>query len=283
MLIAAITIIAIVSSCSAGKPDDAPTSTTQPSATARPTVTQIPTATNTPEPTPTPQATATPSPTPTATPTPQPPDSYVQEMTKLFTEKGIDLSTLFVKSVGAAQWPTASLGCPDSGTYYEISDAPYTGIIYILSDGTRSWEYHANEDDSFVVRCSEIEPTSGSLTNIALAEDLRLTRSATLMRRDFSTDTFEVRRELTAEDAGRVANILNQDVALVPADTCTTIFRIDFVTQTGTAEIEFICQDDYKAFDVYWNGLHGNAPVFGYIIGPYLTGNPIPTLPTATP
>jgi len=260
-----------------------PSTATQALATARPTITPVPTATNTPGPTPTPEPTATPSPTPTATSTPVPPPSHVNEMGRLFTEKGIDFSTLFVQSVGAAKWPSAALGCPEPGTLNDTSEAPYSGFYYIISNGSTTWEYHANADDSVVVRCDERTPSNAPLVNITEQANLADSTKLTLMRRDFSTGNFEVRREMTPEDMARVITLFNQESGISYAPPCTTIFRLDFVTSDGTSGIEFICEENYKAFDIYWNELHGTAPILGYIIGPYLTGDPIPQLPTETP
>ena len=285
----AFILITIVASCSPDKSNDDQTSTNQPSATsqvaptAQPTVTPVPTATNTPGPTPTAAPAPTSTPIPIATPMPQAPPSLALEMGRLFVEKGIDFSTIYTVSVGAYEWPTAALGCPDPGAFYDNSDAPYSGLEYVLSNGLQTWEYHSTADDSHVVRCSEIEAAYGVVKNMADEADLRLRTSATLMRRDFSTGSFEVRRKMSAEDAGQVANLLNQNVVLALSAPCETVFRIDFTTQNGKSEFEFICANNYKAFDVYWNGFHGTAPTLGNIIGPYLTGDPIPTLPTATP
>lgn len=204
-------------------------------------------------------------------------------MGRLFAEKGIDFSTLFISFVGVDEWPTAALGCPEPGTYYDTADAPYAGMIYVISNGSFDWEYHSNADDSAVVRCTEVAPSNAALVNIAEQANLNEAIKLVLMRRDFSTNTFEVRREMTPLDMARVIAIFNQDAAISFGTPCTTIFRLDFETGRGTSEIEFICEENYKAFDIYWNGLHGSAPILGNIIGPYLTGDPIPTLPTATP
>ena len=139
------------------------------------------------------------------------------------------------------------------------------------------------QDDSVTVRCSEIEPTTNSSVNIGQEAALRLTESASLMRRNFTTDQFEEVSPLADSDAGRLANILNSDVALSAATDCATVFRLDFHTSEGDREIEFMCSDDKNAGHVFWNGLEGRAPVIGRIIGPYLTGGPIPSLPTASP
>ena len=64
---------------------------------------------------------------------------------------------------------------------------------------------------------------------------------------------------------------------------CKTVFRFDFVTPGGTEEVEFICEEDYTSFNVVWRGMMGSAPIVGEIIGPYLVGRTIPTLPTASP
>ena len=272
--------MAVIASCSSGDSD--PTTTpenTQVQATARPTITPVPTATNTPGPTPTPEPTPTPTPTPTATPTPPPPDSYVHEMGRLFSETGIDFSTLFVSRVGHDQWPTEALGCPEPGMFYDVTNAPYRGTYYVISNGSIEWEYHVNEDDTVTVRCDERTPSNAPLVNIAEEANLESTTKLTLMRRDFDTGNFEVRREMTHEDTERVIAIFGQSSGISYAPPCESVFRLDFETSSGKSVIEFICADNYEAFDIYWNELHGTAPILGYIIGPYLTGDPVPTLP----
>jgi hypothetical protein len=204
-------------------------------------------------------------------------------MGRLFVEKGIDFSTLFVQTVGAAKWPSAALGCPEPGTFNDTSEAPYSGFYYIISNGSTTWEYHANTDDSVVIRCDERTPSNAPLVNITEQAKLSDSSNLTLMRRDFSTGKFEVNREMTTDDMARVIALFNQYSGISYVAPCTTIFRLDFATSDGTREIEFICEENYKAFDIYWNELHGTAPILGYIIGPYLTGNPIPQLPTETP
>jgi|LWDU01.1.fsa_nt_gi hypothetical protein len=204
-------------------------------------------------------------------------------MARLFTEHGIAFESLYVASVGAAQWPNESLGCPESGTYYDTSDAPYTGNIYVLSNGSQSWEYHSNHDDSIVVRCDEITRVSPPTVNLANEADLHNASEVTLMRRDSDTGNFVVRRVMTEADMQRLIDIFDLETDLSPAPGCDSVFRLDFVTRSGSSEVEFICAEDYSAFDIFWNGLHGYAPIIGYIIGPYLIGDPVPTLPTATP
>jgi hypothetical protein len=283
--IAAVLLIALIGACSSSNKDDDSTITIPvgtPSTTARPTITPVPTATSTPGPTATPSPTSTPAPTPTPTATPIPPESLAAEMGRLFAEKNIDFSTLFLLSVGADQWPTTALGCPEPGTYHDNADAPYQGLVYVISNGDLTWEYHSNADDSVVVRCSEITPSNATLINLAREANLEEASKLTLMRRNFSTGEFEVRREMTPDDMARVVDIFDQVSGISYAPLCTTIFRLDFVTGRGTSEVEFICEDNYKAFDLYWNGLHGFAPILGDIIGPYLTGDSIPLLPTAT-
>ncbi len=204
-------------------------------------------------------------------------------MGRLFAEKGIDFSTLSVGSVKAETWVNESLGCPAPGTYYNASDAPYHGFSYIITDGSNDWEYHSNQDETIIVRCSEIEPISASPVNITRQGNLDDSTKLTLMRRDFSIDEFVVRREMTEDDMRLLISIFDLDTDLSPATPCNTIFRLDFETPGGKTEIEFICEENYKAFDVFWNGLQGNAAIVGKIIGPYLTGDPIPSLPTAAP
>lgn len=205
-------------------------------------------------------------------------------MASLIFEQNIEASNLFVESVAAAQWPTEALGCGEPGMLYDTVGAPFFGFEYVLSDGTNSWEYHASEDDSVSIQCNAHAARSGSKTvNITMEGDLRLTTSATLMRRNFANDQFEEVDPLTQQDAGHLVDIFYNDVSLIPATECVTVFRLDFVTETGTAEIEFMCAEDKNAAQIFWQGMEGRAPVIGQIIGPYFTGGPIPTLPTATP
>ena len=103
------------------------------------------------------------------------------------------------------------------------------------------------------------------------------------MRRDFSTGQFEEISPLTRDDAARLLDILNQDVALTTATGCETIFRLDFNTAGGNQEFEFMCSENKNAAQIFWQELEGTAPVFGQIIGSYLVGGPIPSLPTAAP
>lgn len=203
-------------------------------------------------------------------------------MGRLIFEKNVDGTKLFVDSVAAAQWSNASLGCPEPGIFYDVLGAPFSGFVYVLSDGSNSWEYHALQDDSVVIRCSEIEPTTDPTVNIGGEAILRLTQSVFLMRRNFTTDQFEEVSRLATTDAGRLTSIFYSDVALSIATDCVTVFRLDFHTSEGDNEIEFMCSDDKNAAQVFWNGLEGSAPPIGRIIGPYLTGGPIPILPTAS-
>ena len=119
--------------------------------------------------------------------------------------------------------------------------------------------------------------------NLAQQANLAEATKLTLMRRDFKTGEFVVRREMTPHDMALLAEIFAQDSGLSYAPPCESVFRLDFETSRGVSQIEFICRDNYQAFDLYWNELHGNGPIIGKIIGPYLTGDPIPQLPTAAP
>ena len=88
---------------------------------------------------------------------------------------------------------------------------------------------------------------------------------------------------MSPEDHAALIDIFDIETDLPTATNCNTIFKLDFDTPGRASEIEFICEKNYKAFDLFWNGLQAKAPVIGRIIGPYLTGNPIPTLPKASP
>ncbi len=204
-------------------------------------------------------------------------------MGRLHAEKGVNFDTLSISLVETAEWNSAALGCPNPGVFYNKSAAPYTGMIYVITNGTSFWEYHSNHDDSIVRRCSEINPLTDPIVNISQSADLQDATKLTLMRRDTDTGEFVVRREMSKADMALLANILDLDTNLPAAQPCNTIFRLDFEIPDGDVEIEFICEENYKTFDIFWNGMQGTALVIGNIIGPYLTGDPIPSLPTATP
>ena len=200
-------------------------------------------------------------------------------MARLIFEQGVEGEDLSVTSVGAAQWPNDSLGCPEPGVFYANDQAPYAGLIYVLSDGSNTWEYHTNSDDTVTVQCSEIEPFTGSRVNIALEANLEDSTSLTLMRRNFSTDQFEVRSAVAQDDLVLLAAVFDLETTLSEPTACKTIFRLDFNTPDGIEGIEFICEEDYKAFNIIWRGMMGRAPVVGEIIGPYLTGDLPPEPP----
>ena len=265
----------------------APTVTTQPSATARPTVTPVPSPTPTPEPTSTPEPTPIPPPPPTATPTPPPPPSHAQEMARLIFEHGVEGGNLSVISVGAAQWPDESLGCPEPGIFYESENAPYAGFIYVLSDRSDTWEYHANKDDSVIVRCDEIEPFTGPKVNIAQAAGLRGSTGVMLMRRDFSTGQFEKIDPMTQDELIRLIDIFDRDIPLSDTINCETVFRLDFETPSGLQSIEWLCEEDKNlatGTQGFWIGMTGTVPVqVGDLVGPYLTGGQPPEPPGFRP
>ncbi len=154
----------------------------------------------------------------------------------------------------------------------------------MLSDGADSWEYHTNVDDTVTVRCNGLELRSGTTTvNITREANLRESSGLTLMRRNFSNNVFEEDDPITTAYLDRIVDILDVGTTLSPAVGCTTVFRLDFETPGGTREVEFICEENFKDFNIIWQGIMGSAPILGNIIGPYLTGDPIPSLPTAIP
>jgi hypothetical protein len=251
--------------------------------TAQPTVTPFPPPTNVPDPTPTPEPMATPTTIPVAISTPLPPASHVKEMAELIFNEGIKSENLFVSSVVTASWANDSLGCSEPGIFYDTTNAPYTGFIYVLNDGLNSWEYHTNQDDSLTIRCSENTTSGEQLTNIASEAGLQSSTELILMRRNPSTGQFEEKSKMNNNDREKLISIFDLDTTLSNPRNCNTIFRLDFVTADGIEEIEFMCEDNYKAAEIFWRNLMGSGPVVGKIVGPYLTGAPIPVIPTAKP
>lgn len=279
LAILALAVALAITACSGSDEGKDSTSTSSSSATPRPTVTAVPTATATPGPSPTPAPTATPTPTPTPTATPVPPDSHVTEMARLTGDFGVDFSTLDVERVEAHTWDSTALGCPEAGVLYDKTNAPYAGFSYLLTSGSQTWEYHATADDQITVRCDEVIGPKPPTTNITVDASLSTSRSAKLMRKDSSTGELVLRREITKQDLPRLIDLFDIDTNFSSAIQCDTIFRIDFETASGMQEIEFICAEDYTRFDVFWSGLQGRSDDLGKIVGPYLTGDPIPQLP----
>ena len=212
-----------------------------------------------------------------------PPESFAQEMARLIFEHDVNPVKLFVAHVSLGEWADESLGCPSPGLFYESKDVPYSGFIYVLSDGENSWEYHAKSDDSLTVRCSEIEPIKGPRVNVSLVASLADVTAVILMHRNFTTDEFEKIKQMSEADLFRLAVVFDREIPLVIPTGCKTIFRLDFYTSGGVQPIEYLCAEDKNVVtgsQEFWEGMAGRAPIqIGEIIGPYLTGKPIPKLP----
>ncbi|MCZ6539179.1 MAG: hypothetical protein O6922_05070, partial [Chloroflexi bacterium] len=135
--------------------------------------------------------------------------------------------------------------------------------------------------------CDEIEPFTGPKVNIAQAAGLQGSTAVTLMRRDFSTGQFAKVDLMTQDELVRLIDIFDLDIPLSDRIDCTTVFRLDFDTPSGAQNIEWLCEEDKNlatGTQDFWNAMTGTAPVqIGEIVGPYFTGGPIPSLPTATP
>lgn len=65
--------------------------------------------------------------------------------------RGVSISSITLSHIDAVDWPDSSLGCAESGGAYAQVIIP--GYRILLSDGTSTYEYHA---DSFerAVFCS---------------------------------------------------------------------------------------------------------------------------------
>ena len=92
---------------------------------------------------------------------------------------------------------------------------------------------------------------------------------------------------MTAEEIARLVDIFDRDIPLAGPISCETVFRLDFETPDGIQSIEWLCEEEKNlatGAQGFWVGMTGTVPVqVGEIIGTYLVGGPIPTLPTSTP
>tara|TARA_B100000214_G_scaffold375275_1_gene360934 strand:- start:821 stop:1702 length:882 start_codon:yes stop_codon:yes gene_type:complete len=216
-------------------------------------------------------------------PTPAPPRSYVEEMGKLIYEKGISAETLFLKSVSINEWEDESLGCPKLGEYYSDNNKPYKGYKYILSDGKNEWEYHTDINDTYTVICEEILKNSDKLININSELNLNEAEEIKLYRWNFDENEFLLLESLEEIDFLKVVDILKTDLILSEQESCRSLFMIEFSRQNQIDQLEFICSENKDALfgnQKFWNQMQAKAPKeLGKVIGSYLTGQPIPSLP----
>jgi hypothetical protein len=63
-------------------------------------------------------------------------------------ELGVEPSALTVSAIEAADWPGASLGCPEEGGVYAQIVSP--GYRILVTDGVATLEYHTGLNDAFV-------------------------------------------------------------------------------------------------------------------------------------
>ena len=212
-----------------------------------------------------------------------PPNSYVQEMARLIYEKNIDPSKLYLEEFYPYKWSDSSYGCPSPGVYYEDTLGEYSGYKYFLSDGSNTWEYHVDIDDTVVFRCDEIEVLAGPTINLYKELNLEKTQRVVLLTRNFVNFKFEEIGQISIEDTGKLLSVLNLDIPIMDHDGCTTIFRIDFYTPDSISSIDYLCANDKNVItgsQSVFESKRTNAPSeLGSIVGNYLTGKPIPQLP----
>ena len=88
---------------------------------------------------------------------------------------------------------------------------------------------------------------------------------------------------LEEKDLLEVIKILKTDLILSELESCRSLFMIEFSRQNQIDQLEFICSENkYALFgnQKFWNQMQAKAPKeLGKIIGSYLTGQPIPSLP----
>ena len=216
-------------------------------------------------------------------PTPVPPRSYIEEMGRLIYEKNINGETLFLKSVSTNEWDDESLGCPQSGEYYSDKNKPYKGYKYILSDGENDWEYRTDLNDTYIIRCSEIIDHSHELINISYELDLFNTKEIKLYRWNFDDNEFFFLEKLEEKDQLYIIDILDTELILSTQESCQSLFMLEFQKNNTKETLEFICAENKTILfgsQNFWNKKQATAPnEIGEVIGSYLTGQPIPTIP----
>ncbi|MEX0763006.1 MAG: hypothetical protein WD333_11320 [Dehalococcoidia bacterium] len=253
-----------------GDPTPTPTVVTDPSATA-----VDPTSTATPGPT------AAPSPTPT----PTAPDVSGKAMALLVSGKGISPGELSLVSYEPVDWPSAALGCPEPGVFYD--DVIVPGWLVLIGHGDETYEFHADESEETIINCTDRQASMGQTVNAFEEADLDGTTRVDISRRNSTSGEYEPVEVIEDEDeVRRFVEVFDIEIALSEQADCTPVFKLTYRAPGGAAqEFGYICDGNSRLVrgdQDFWEGSDGTAArELGDLVGPYVSNLPMPGFPEA--
>lgn len=290
----ALVILAVA--CVGGEDDPAPLVTSvgitatpqQSTATAAPIPTspRVPTVAPTPAPTATtasqPTATATPR-SPTPTPTPSAPSLARAKAISLgAAELGVPAADISVLSQDPATWASTGLGCEVRGQVY--AQVLISGWKIVVNGGGIALEIHADALGENVISCSTaISLASTPSLNLVEAANLNDITSIVVLALPADSTPVEF---VKVDDASIIENALDALAGathLAERSDCTTLFQIDFVSDSGTVSLMYACSgagETIRGDQAFWNGQDGIAPgPFQKIINGALAAREFPAFP----
>ena len=285
----------IILALACGSGDDDPTAVpTQPSTVVAPTAMAVPVPTSAPTPTPAPTvaptattapqspATATARP-PTPSPTPSAPSlARAKAISLAAAELGVPAADITVLSQDPETWPTTGLGCEEPGEIY--AQVVVSGWKIIVNGGGITLEIHADGLGENVTSCATALTQSSTLSlNLVEAANLTNIISIVVLALPPGRDPVEF---VTVDDASVIKSTLDAlagDTHLAERSDCTTLFRIDFVSDSGSVSLMYACSgagQTIRGDQAFWNGQDGIAPgPFQKIINDALAARAFPAFP----
>ena len=203
-------------------------------------------------------------------------------MALLVSDTGAPAAEFKLLSYTPADWPDASLGCPEPGKSYAQVVTP--GWNVLIDRLGAEYEFHADRDGRIIVNCTALRAKAAGTVNVAERAGLKGATAVTLLRRDTATGKFnEMELISDAAEVAAFARALETPAALVAWKDCQALFKVVFKTPGGPQEFEFICPDDFQMLrgsQNFWGGKQGQAPAgFGDLVGKYASRVPFPGLP----
>ena len=119
--------------------------------------------------------------------------------------------------------------------------------------------------------------------NIASELDLFNTKEINIYRWDFDENEFFFLEKLEQKDQVLIIDILNTELVLSVQEPCRSLFMLEFQKNNSKEILEFLCSENKTILfgsQSFWNKKQATAPnEIGKIVGSYLIGQPIPTIP----